>query len=275
MEELKFRIIFWGVRGSLPAPGADSIIYGGNTSCVQVQIGDKLIILDAGTGICKLGKTLTEKGDRVKGSIFISHLHWDHIQGFPFFLPAYKKGNSFDIYGKRSRDLSFADNMSNLMIDPHFPVSLSNMDAELNFYDVESGQTVELEENIIVKTTNNNHPNGCLSYRIEYGDKSCCYITDTEHYDHIDTNLCDFIEGTDAVIYDSNYTDGEYAAKKGWGHSTWQEGIKLAKAASAKRLFLFHHDMYRSDKQMEAIEKQANKVWGNCIAAKEGMEVTI
>ena len=275
------KITFWGVRGSRPVPGKDTLIFGGNTPCVSLEIDDKLLIFDSGTGICNLGNKLVQDKETVKAHIFISHTHWDHIQGFPFFTPAFIKGNEFVVYGQNKINLNFANLMKNQMIFPHFPVQLEQMAAKIAFVEVDSGVEISIEEGITVKTLHGNHPGGCLYYRVEYKGKSCCYISDGEHYSCVDNFLKSFIEKTDIVIYDANFTDSEYEGtdgyntKIGWGHSTWQEGIKLVKAAEANKLVLFHHASHRTDEEMFKIEAQAINEYSNTIAAREGNIIII
>jgi phosphoribosyl 1,2-cyclic phosphodiesterase len=256
------------------------VVFGGNTPCVQVQIGERLIILDAGSGIYHLGQELLRAKGRVSGDIFITHTHWDHIHGFPFFAPAFDGENRFVLYGQGKTNATFADLMRHQMTHPHFPVQLNEMGAHIDFVEIDSGETICLGE-IKVSAMHNNHPNGSLSYRVDYGNKSCCYLTDTEHYSCVDPYLKDLIHDADLVIYDSNFTDEEYRGdagfppRVGWGHSTWQEGIKLVEAAEAKKLVLFHHAMYRSDQELEAIERQARERYADCLAAREGMVISL
>ncbi|MDD3880351.1 MAG: MBL fold metallo-hydrolase [Syntrophomonas sp.] len=275
MTQSDFEITFWGVRGSLPVPGPHTIKYGGNTSCVQVQIGQRLFIMDAGTGIHHLGQHLLKNQSQISGEIFISHTHWDHIQGFPFFAPAFIKGNRFILYGPSKVNSTFADLMKGQMTYQHFPVSLGEMGASIEFHELDSGSELDLGEQIRLRTVHTNHPNGSLAYRLDYDGRSCCYITDTEHYSCVDPHLKAFCEETDLMIYDSNYTDEEYPRFLGYGHSTWQEGVKLAQAAGVKKLVLFHHDKARSDEEMDKIEKEAQARFPNCIAAREGLVIAL
>lgn len=281
MTDNKFTVTFWGVRGSLPVPGPHTIKYGGNTSCVQIQIGNRLFIMDAGTGIHHLGQELVKKGQVIHGDIFITHTHWDHIQGFPFFAPAFIKGNRFNLYGQSKVNLNFGDLMRGQMMYEHFPVSLEQMGADIEMHEVQSGMEIDLGDGITVKCINSNHPGGCLCYRLDHAGASCCYMSDTEHYSELDRTTVDFVAGADLVIYDANYTDDEYngrggqPSRVGWGHSTWQEGVKLMQAAAAKKLILFHHSNFHTDVDMEIIERQARKEYANLIAAREGMVISI
>jgi phosphoribosyl 1,2-cyclic phosphodiesterase len=176
-----FLVTFWGVRGSLPVPGADTCIYGGNTPCVQIQIKERLLILDAGTGIFKLGRQLDKQNSAVNADIFITHVHWDHIQGFPFFSPAFRPGNKFTIYGQKIEGLSLEDIFKGQMTVPYFPITLQEMQANIRFYELDSNEHLNMGDGIVVKTLGINHPGGCLAYRIEHQGRSCCYVTDTEH----------------------------------------------------------------------------------------------
>lgn len=282
MKKSEFKIKFWGVRGSRPVPGTDTLKYGGNTPCVQVQVGDKLIILDAGTGICNLGKELMKRNRKVTGDIFITHVHWDHIHGFPYFLPVFEKGNFFRVFGERKEYAGFKEQLSLIMQEPYFPVKMDVIEDQVEICDVEAGQKIHLGPDIVVKTERNNHPNGGISYRIENGGRSLCYVTDTEHYkEEIDPLLKNFIKNADVVIYDANYTDDEYnglgrnPSRVGWGHSTWQEGIKLIKAAGAKKLVLFHHNSDRTDMELDIISAQAREIYSDCVTAREGMEIVL
>ncbi|MEN6461252.1 MAG: MBL fold metallo-hydrolase [Syntrophomonas sp.] len=281
MGKADFQVTFWGVRGSRPVPGPYTLKYGGNTPCVQVQIGKRMLIMDAGTGICGLGQHLLTSSQPVYGDVFITHTHWDHIQGFPFFSPAFKGTNCFILYGQGKLDQTFADLMKRQMMFSYFPVSLDEMGAAINFYELSSGKVIDLKDDILVKTFPNNHPGGGLSYRIDHKGRSCCYITDYEHSYPIDTGLINFVKGTDLLIYDSNFTDQEYAGHDpysynvGWGHSTWQEGIKLVKAAEARKLVLFHHANFRTDDDIDRIEQDAQKQYTNLLAAREGMIIEL
>lgn len=281
MEKPEYRIKFWGVRGSRPVPGPDTLKYGGNTPCVQVQIGEKLIILDAGTGICNLGKALMKKNGSLQGDIFFSHVHWDHIQGFPFFSPAYAKGSLFRLYGEPKNNTGFEEQMSAFMKNPYFPIKIDSIKEQIEMYDIRPGQEVCISPDIAVKAARNHHPDGSISYRIEHGGRSCCYVTDTEHYEEVDPILREFIRGADVVIYDANYTDEEYYGRngqsptKGWGHSTWREGVKLVEAAGAGRLVLFHHHTDRTDREQDEINIRAQEIYPHCVSAWEGLELVI
>lgn len=267
---------FWGVRGTSATPGIGTVRYGGNTSCVEVRCGEQLFILDAGSGIRKLGIELANTG-LVHAVLLFSHLHWDHIQGFPLFRPFYIPGNKFEIYGEKKNNGSMEQLMAGQMSYPYFPVPLEVMRAQKNFHEIVAGDVLKFED-VVIKTSPNNHPMGCLAYRFEYKGKSIVYATDTEHFSCIDPNLLKISQNTDLLIYDANYTDDEYCGKvgfprTGWGHSTWQEGCKLAEASGVKQLALFHHDPEHDDDFMDKVEKSAQERFKNTFAAREGMTV--
>lgn len=274
LPEIDFAVTFWGVRGSRPVPGSEVLQHGGNTACVEVLIGSTRIILDSGTGICNLGKQLTGSGQNAY--ILISHTHWDHIQGFPFFAPVFVHGNRFTLYGEGKMGLSFSRQMHDLMSDPHFPIQLDKVAAELNFREVTDGSLWYLPQGITIHAARNQHPNGALSFRVEQGGRALCYMTDTEHRPQVDEHLLQLAKGADLLIYDAQYTDEEYAAgKQGWGHSTWQEGVKLAMAAGVSRLLLFHHEPERGDRELAELEQRAEQSFAGCQVAREGMTIVL
>jgi phosphoribosyl 1,2-cyclic phosphodiesterase len=275
MSPNNFTITFWGVRGSRPVPGSQTVVYGGNTSCVEVRIGSRLIILDAGTGIVNLGARLAQESGKLSGDILITHAHWDHIQGFPFFAPAYNKQNRFRIYGVKEGERSFESLLKSTMAAPHFPIPLEKMGADIRFQELSPAQGIDLGDGITVQTAANNHPDGGISYRIQYGNKSCCYMTDTEHGSPADQGLRELCRGADLVIYDAHFTDEEYDRYRGWGHSTWQEGLNLVQEADAGRLLLFHHNPERNDQQMAQLEEMLSCDYPQISVAREGMVIEL
>lgn len=267
---------FWGVRGSIACPSPKHVKYGGNTSCVELKLGDNYLILDAGTGIRDLGNEILKRGTK-HCVLLLTHTHWDHINGFPFFAPAYIASNSMKIMAGHLTEKGGIERiLSTQMSNPVFPVPLDAMKASLEFEDFTAGDSFTLFGDVKVKTTKLNHPNGATGYRIEYDGKSVCYITDTEHTpDKKDENILKLIEGADLVIYDSTYTEEEFAQKIGWGHSTWNEGVALCRAANVKKMALFHHGPEHEDQFMARIEKEAYKEWNQTFAARDNMKIII
>ena len=273
---MSFKVKFWGVRGSIATPGARYIVYGGNTSCVEVSLGGQRVILDAGTGIRNLGHWLLRKNVK-QAILLLSHTHWDHINGFPFFTPAYHK--DFDLAvmsGHLKEKGGVRAILSSQMTEPTFPIPLEMMSAKTAFEDFCAGDQFTIGHGIKVRTARLNHPDGATGYRIDYHGSSLCYITDTEHViGQPDENILGLIAGADYVIYDSTYTDREFPAKIGWGHSTWQEGLRLCRAADAKRLAIFHHDPDHEDPFMERLEAAASETWRHATVARENISVVL
>lgn len=276
---MSMQIRFWGVRGSIASPGPSTAGVGGNTSCVEVEAGGELLILDAGTGMRGLGDRIGREG-RDRMHLLLSHLHWDHIQGLPFFTPAWIPGRELTIHGAPSTStpgMSLEQSIARQMMPPHFPVSLRDMRARIGFSEVESGASVRVGE-ASVRAARLNHPGGVLGWRIEHGGRSVVYATDTEHYSVPDPHLVALARGADLLIYDAMYTEAEYAgrigpSKVGWGHSTWEAGVAVADAAGVGQLVLFHHDPGRDDEQVAALERLAAGTRKETIAAREGMTI--
>ncbi len=279
------RITFWGVRGSIPTPGRDTAEIGGNTSCVEVRAGKLALVLDGGTGLRLLGQKLLKEMP-VTAHIFFSHVHWDHIQGFPFFAPAFVPGNTIHLYGGNDVSRTLEETLAGQMDYPSFPVQLGQMGAQMKFRDMREGQVVTLDDGegheLTVRTTRGNHPNGVWCYRFEHRGRSAVYATDTEHYSVIDERLVKLSKGVDVLIYDAMYTPEEYAgtagtggSKVGWGHSTIDEAAKLAKAAGVKQLVLFHHDPGQNDAAVREKERRTREWFPNTIAAYEGLTLEL
>ncbi len=273
---MALRVKFWGVRGSIACPQASHILYGGNTSCVEVFAGEHRTVLDAGTGIRLLGREfLRENVTQV--DLLLTHTHWDHINGFPFFVPAYDPRRTLHIMAGHLKGRgSIQDVLSAQMDNPMFPVPLGAMQSSLRIEDFDAGEHFALRPEVQIKTAPLRHPNGATAYRIEHGGKSMCYVTDTEHVPgRPDENVLGLIEGSDLVIYDCTYTEEEFPAKISWGHSTWNEGIKLCRAANVKQLAIFHHDPDHDDDFMDNIAAEAKAEWENTFVACEGMIVDL
>ena len=290
---------FWGVRGSIPSPGGRTVFYGGNTSCVEVRVGDEIIILDAGTGIRGLGKSLELefKNRPIAVSVLITHTHWDHIQGFPFFIPAYNARNSVTIYGFEGARQGLQSALSVQMDSPYFPVSLEKMPGQIQFYELKNLQfkvgSVPVHAQFL------NHPGVCTGYRIFTRGGSICYLPDVELFpEHIvdaapndatdsgfpgtqNEKLIEFIRGAEVVVMDSQYNVAEYHEHSGWGHSCVADVVAVAVRAGDKRLYLFHHDPDHSDEDVTGLVEHARQTACQLRspilieAAREGLEAQI
>ncbi|MEP0857041.1 MBL fold metallo-hydrolase [Trichocoleus sp. DQ-U1] len=276
----EFLLQFWGVRGSIPSPGKDTVRYGGNTSCIEMQIGGKRLIFDGGTGLRLLSKDLINQQQSVEAYMFFTHYHWDHIQGVPFFKPAFMEGNCFHIYGAVPPDAdSMKQHFCDRVMHSNSPVPLQGMEADLKFYELICGDTFQVDD-ITIETGPLNHPNGAMGYRVTWQGHTVFYCTDTEHLpDRPDENVLHLAREADVLIYDAMYTDEEYnnpkSPKVGWGHSTWQEGVKVAQAAGVKRLAIFHHEPNHSDDFLDQIETQVQEVSPGSFLAREGLIVQV
>lgn len=271
-----FSVKFWGVRGSIACPSPQHMKYGGNTSCIEMNLGGRRVLFDAGTGIRNAGQSFL-KQDARELFLMLSHTHWDHINGFPFFIPAYSPEFSIHIKaGHLSGRSSVREVLSAQMENPVFPVPLETMRANISYEDFRAGETLELYDGVVVRTAPLNHPNEATGYRVEFDGRSAVYVTDTEHVPgKADQNILALIEGADLVIYDSTYTEAEFPSHAGWGHSTWNEGMRLCRMANVKRLAIFHHDPDHTDEIMDKIAAEAEGAWSGNFVAREGMVVEI
>lgn len=266
---MKVSVRFWGVRGSVAVPGERWERYGGNTSCVEVRVDDHLFVFDGGTGLRELGLAIAT--EELDADIFFTHTHMDHIAGVPFFAPFFRPDNRFRLWSGHLADTDLQNVLRSFMAAPLFPVPPEVFNAELVWSDFAAGDTLRPREGVVVRTAPLNHPNGATGYRLEAGGKSVCYITDTEHVPgKPDANILELVQGADVMIYDSTYTDEEFPAHVGWGHSTWEEGMRLAEAADVGRLVIFHHDPAHDDAFMDKIASRADTLRPGTLVAREG-----
>jgi phosphoribosyl 1,2-cyclic phosphodiesterase len=303
MEKEQFVVRFWGTRGSYPVPGPSTVRYGGNTTCVEVQVGNQVIIIDAGTGIINLGHEMMhrahEHGNKpIVATILLTHMHHDHTQGFPYFIPAYVGTSTLHILGPRTFDQEIEEILNHAVLPPSFPVSLHEMpsikvirsllgsemvliDQEhggVNIHNIYHDYVEHAPEMIAIKIHKSYaHPkSGTYIYRIDWKGKSVVFASDTEGYVDTDRRLVNFANDADLIIHDAQYTEEEYALKKqGWGHSTPQMACDVARLANAKRLVLFHHEPLYNDEKIAEIERQAQELYPNTIAAYEGLEIAL
>lgn len=275
----QFTVHFWGVRGSIACPGSETVRYGGNTSCVEMRVGGSRLIFDGGTGLRVLGQTLLSQLP-VEAYLFFTHSHWDHIQGFPFFVPAFIPGNRFHIHGSVAPNGStIKQRLNDQMLHPNFPVPLQVMGADLKFYNLKIGKPVKIGE-IKVENALLNHPGEAVGYRVNWRGHAAAYITDTEHFpDRMDENVLWLARNADVLIYDATYTNEEYhspkSSKVGWGHSTWEEAVKVAKAAKVKKLVIFHHDPLHNDEFLDRVGEQVAQEFPGSIMAREGLSIPL
>lgn len=269
-------VTFWGTRGSIPVSGAKYVEFGGNTPCLQIGLESTTdtIILDSGSGVRELGIRLVQTKATHSRVIhlFLTHAHWDHIQGFPFFPPAFMPDFKLNIYcTKDARTI-----LDRQMSAPFFPVGLDVMASTKVFHLLQPREAIAIAE-ATLRHVPLPHPQESTAFRVEERGKSIVFATDTEHApDHINESLRDLAEGADALIYDAQYTSEEYSAgKQGWGHSTYAEAVKLARAAGVKRLVLYSHDPGHDDEMLRKIEAAAQEQFPNTVAARDGMKLVL
>ena len=290
MNNRNVSIRFWGTRGSVPSPGRCKTRYGGNTSCVEVVLPDgRLIILDAGTGIRELGNDLIRRSRKINATILLSHYHWDHIQGLPFFAPAYNRAHTLTVCGCRHAQFPLDKIFSSQMESIHFPVKSSALAADIRFREITP--STDAIDGVGLAVLRANHPGMTFAYALSCDNRKIVYMTDNEllprsreGLSHISFNRDAFrlfIKGADLLIHDAQYSDREYQAKKGWGHSSWKEAVRLGVESEVKHLILFHHDPDHADRVIdtqvlqcrEIIRKSAAPM--QCSAAQEGKTVRL
>jgi phosphoribosyl 1,2-cyclic phosphodiesterase len=272
------KLKFWGVRGSIPTPEKNKMQIGGNTSCIELSIGEKRIILDMGTGIRELGKKIVneiEAGKTAEVVIFLSHTHWDHIQGFPFFNPIYIPGVKIMIFGPEKANRHLEVLLEGQMEYDYFPVKFSNLPSKIEFHELSEG-VHSLIDGVKIGIKRHIHPAIAYTYRFENEGRSIVYSTDTEHFhDVIDKRVVEISRDADLLIHDSQYTDNIIGQRLGWGHSTWKQAVKVALEAGVKKLALFHYDPDQTDDEIFAIEKEAKSLFPGSFISREGDQIEI
>jgi phosphoribosyl 1,2-cyclic phosphodiesterase len=274
---MRFCVKFWGVRGSIACPGPGTARYGGNTPCLELRCGDRMIILDGGTGLRPLGDALLAANVVVDADLFLSHCHLDHVSGLPFFTPLYEKGHRLRIWaGNLLPKFSLEQALRTMMAPPLFPIEVESFKAKIEYNDFRAGETIKRDGGVTLRTAMLNHPDGATGYRVEYGGRVLTYITDTElPPGKIDPALLELARDADLMIFDTTYTETEIVHRRNWGHSTWQDGARLADAAGAKTFCLFHHDPSHDDAFMDKIAAEAKTTRPNTIVAREGATVDL
>jgi phosphoribosyl 1,2-cyclic phosphodiesterase len=268
------QVKFWGVRGSTPTPVMKNLRYGGNTSCVEVRYGDQILILDAGSGIrnCGIALTAERPPEALNIDVVLTHFHWDHIQGIPFFLPLFLEHSQLHFFTSVALG-PLRERLEGQMAQPYFPVGLERLRAPRTFSEVNgSMQRGDLRITLFPL----NHPQGATGYRIDSPAGSVVYATDVEHGDkELDGVLREHAEGADVLIQDAQFTPEEYSRFRGWGHGTWLEATKVAQDAKVGQLILFHHDPSRNDSQNDILQENARRCFENTNAAAEGCSIII
>lgn len=273
------KIKFYGVRGSIPVCGEEFQRYGGNTTCLRMyrEAANRIVIIDAGTGIRNLGKELVANAiNQNVINILFSHFHWDHIQGFPFFAPAYNKNQEIGIHvmGKERKLKNLKEIFSKQMQKEYFPVELDAMGAQFSFQNLGDDETL-YGAHITATPQHHKFSGGSYGFRIEDDSVVLVVCTDVEHIDGIDQNIVKLAMNADVLIHDGQYTTDEYKKYRGWGHSTWEQAVEVAIQANAKKLIITHHDPDHDDDFLDSMEKDCKEAFQNCIFAREGIEIKI
>ena len=287
MSKPVWKLKFYGVRGSIPVCSSEVNEFGGNTTCFCLDLLEKeedekvTVIFDAGTGIRQLGKDILSgaipKAERIL--INFSHFHWDHIQGFPFFAPAYLPDQRIAIFSPHflNQDVEkLYQVLGRQMHSEYFPVQLDMMGADLSFFTQEQCQNaIGMDNKVRFSYNKHNHPGGAYGYRLDAFDKSVVICTDVEHGEEIDPEVVAFCQDADLLVHEAQYTDEELVRRRGWGHSSFSQAIEVAERANVKQLYITHHDPDHEDDFLLEIEHQCQKRFPNCFLAREGQEVLV
>lgn len=279
MPELKktdaaseFTVAFWGVRGSLASPGRDFQRTGGNTICASATCGERLVIFDAGTGIRELGSRLLAQNKIRRIDLMMTHVHYDHIEGIPFFGPFFSPDFTINVWlGHIDGAATTEAAIRGLMRRPYFPVGPDVFRAKVAYRQVEPFAKFDLGDGVAVRTSPINHPGGATAYRVDYRGKSFAFVTDMEHDPgETDPSVVELVRDVDLFAYDSSFTDEELPEYRGYGHSTWEEGLRLRAKSNAGAYFAIHHMPFRTDAEVNAIEAQIRKRHAKSGVAREG-----
>ncbi len=303
-DRQNFLVRFWGVRGSYPTPGPQTLRHGGNTACVEVQVGGLRLIFDAGSGIIGLGSKIlqqVEDGGKLDITLFITHAHSDHLLGFPFFAPLFDERTHLHLFGPQLAGQNIEQLVTSLMSPPYFPVDLRKLPSHRTFHTVadeqrilwrkgssvpilqgrkrrmqERGESGSDSIEVCAKFTKSHPLNGAVIYKIEYAGHSVVYATDVEWGEGCDPEFLNFVKGADLLIHDAQYTTSDYEqVKQGFGHSTVKMAVEAAKAGEVQQLVLFHHEPTYDDNQLDAMETEAQSQFPRARSACEGMEIDI
>jgi phosphoribosyl 1,2-cyclic phosphodiesterase len=297
-----FIVRFWGVRGSYPTPGPQTVRHGGNTSCIEVQVGGRTLILDAGSGIIRLGNDLLQRSDKaLEVSLLITHGHGDHLLGFPFFAPLFERRATVHIFGPRLTGKTVEQLVTPYMSPPYFPVDLKKLPSHRTFHTLTEGESIiwergqgrpevvdgngergehkergsDPEVRVLAQYTSSHPLDGSVIYRIEYAGRSMVYSTDVEWKNSYDPNCVAVAKGADLLIHDAQYTSSDYEMKRGFGHSTIEMATGMARAAGVGELILFHHEPTYDDDKLDQMEAEARKEFARTRSSFEGMEINL
>ncbi len=272
-----FTVNIHGARGSVPVSGPEYHKYGGGTTCFEIEIAeDRRFVIDAGTGMLRIKDSLPD--DRpIHFSVVLTHLHWDHCLALPFFGPLFDPRNRFDFYGRAVGGMDIEEAIDRVMRPPWFPVNFRSTAADKRFHHFEPYMTFPIGDEFEIHPILLHHPDGVTGYRIRHNGATLVVATDVEHgVPESDAALRELARGADALIYDAQYVPGQYEAQKvGWGHSTWEQGVKLAQAADVGQLILTSHDPARTDDEIDEIVRHAQALFPDTIAAAEGTSIQV
>lgn len=272
------RVRFWGVRGTIPTPGPQTASVGGNTACIDILTSDQqLIIIDAGSGIRPLGKALLQEfPDRITGTLLISHTHWDHIQGFPFFVPAFTRHNRFVIIGQKRIGQQLENVLAGQVVEPYLPFGYRDLKADLIIKEIRHGEKMVIGDETIVTAADLNHPGGCLGFRVENKGAILTYCTDVTHPDgQLDANVLRLAERTSLLIHDAQFTPDQKRVFPHYGHSSWEDAAHAARVAQADALALFHFDPDATDEDLQRAVEAARHIFPRTFLAREGISLDL
>jgi len=297
-QKEQFLVRFWGVRGSYPTPGPGTVRHGGNTACVEVQVGKYTLIFDAGSGIIRLGEELMKRAKTQPLTIwlFMTHGHGDHLIGLPFFAPLFNPRAAIHLFGPQLAGQSVKQLVTPLMSPPYFPIDIHHLPSKRTYHTIVDEKllvwmngkpildavhgcfngTKNKQDSVVMARMTQSHPlNGALNYRIEYAGHSVVYATDVEWEHGCEAEFVSFIEGADVLIHDAQYTQQDYKVKSGYGHCTVEMAVEAARAAQVRELILFHHEPTYDDNQLDVMERQAQAHFAQTRSAREGMEIDL
>ncbi|MDD2220795.1 MAG: MBL fold metallo-hydrolase [Clostridia bacterium] len=261
---------FYGVRGSFPTYDNGKIIFGGNTSCCHLQMGSRALVFDCGTGAVKLGQKLVSDAKSKQIDLLISHIHFDHILGMFFFDPLKRQDFTVNIYSEDRAGMGIREQLDRIMQHPQWPVNTDGFKAQVNYHTITANAKFDLGDGLSITTMRSNHPDISTVFRLDYGKKSFVYTLDYEHDKDSFAELVGLCKKADFVVYDASFTDEEYQERKGWGHSTWQKGVELAKLSGAKQVAMAHLPFNKTDEQLLALDEQVRAESSRCFLAREG-----